>query len=84
MVRTLSQLKESIELLIEQQGLSAPCATFIFTNEDVFFLDEEGNPQAQPMEVCESVLNDLEEVDYIYEQIFAIIDEKLQSLGVIK
>ena len=84
MARTLSQLKESIELLIEQQGLSAPCAAFIFTNEDVFFLDEEGNPQSQPIEVCESVLNDLEEADFIYEQAFSIIDERLQSLGVIK
>ena len=36
MNRTLQQLKESVEKLIEQQGAEASCAAFIFTKEDVY------------------------------------------------
>ena len=34
MARTLQQLKESVERLIEQQGNDAPVAAFVFTNDD--------------------------------------------------
>lgn len=41
MYRTLQQLKESIEYLIQHQGKDAPVAAFIFTKEHVVEMNEE-------------------------------------------
>ena len=41
MYRTLSELRDSINELIEQQGENAPCAAFVFTGNDVFEYNEE-------------------------------------------
>lgn len=80
MARTLQQLKESVERLIEQQGKDAPCAAFIFTNEDVFDLDEEFNPHYYTIEQSELILNEVDELDYIYETIFECIDDEKVKL----
>jgi hypothetical protein len=77
MARTLQDLKESVEKLIEQQGKDAPVAALIFTNEDVFESNEYGEEQYYPLEVCERVLNEVEENDWIYEQIFDFIQDQL-------
>lgn len=80
MARTLQQLKESVERLIKQQGKDAPCAAFIFTNEDVFDLDEEFNPHYYTIEQVEHILNEVDELDYIYETIFECIDDEKVKL----
>lgn len=77
MARTLSQLKERIETLIEQQGPDAPVAAFIFTNEDVMELDDQFEPQYFSIDFCEQVLNEVDENDWIYEQIGECIDEEI-------
>lgn len=84
MARTLQQLKESIEILINQQGASAPVAAFIFTNEDVFTWSEDGGDQV-PVErnIADQILNDIEETDYIYTQIFDLIDDELRQRNLI-
>lgn len=76
MARTLQQLKESVERLIEQQGKNAPCAAFIFTKEDIFELDNEYNPHHYTLEQAEWILNEVNEIDYIYETIFECIDDQ--------
>jgi len=83
MARTLQQLKESIERLIEQQGADAPVAAFIFTNEDVFTWENDGGDQV-PVDrnIAEKVLNEVEDIDYIYTQVFEMIDDQLSSLGI--
>ena len=83
MARTLQQLKESVERLIEQQGADAPVAAFIFTNEDVFTWENDGGDQV-PVDrnIAEKVLNEVEDIDYIYSQVFDMIDEQLSSLGI--
>ena len=83
MARTLQQLKESVERLIEQQGADAPVAAFIFTNEDVFTWENDGGDQV-PVDrnVAEKVLNEVEDIDYIYTQVFEMIDDQLLSLGI--
>jgi hypothetical protein len=43
MAQTLQQLRDSVDLLIEQQGLTAPCSALIFTREDVYEIDENGD-----------------------------------------
>ena len=80
MARTLQQLKESIEKLIEQQGKDAPVAAFIFTNDDVFVMDEDNNPDPVRREIAETVLNELEDYDHIYTEIFDVIEEELKQI----
>lgn len=80
MARTLQQLKESVERLIEQQGNDAPVAAFIFTNEDVFVMDEDNNPDYVSREIAETVLDNVEDYDYIFTEIFNIIEEELMQI----
>jgi hypothetical protein len=80
---TLKQLKERVENLIKNQGEDAPVAAFIFTNEDVFVMDEDGEPQYQPIDLVSLVLEAIEDSDGIYEEIFSHIDFELQERGVI-
>jgi len=75
MNRTLQQLKESVERLIEQQGAEASCAAFIFTKEDVFEMDDDGNEVYFDEETTNSVLNDLDETDYLLSKAFDCIDD---------
>jgi len=75
MNRTLQQLKESVDRLIEQQGADASCAALIFTKEDVFTMDENGEEVYCSEEITNKVLNDLDETDYILEKAFDCIDD---------
>ena len=85
MARTLQQLQESITRLIEQQGPDAPVAAFIFTMEDVFLIDEDTLEETPlPVDVCADVLNEVEDSDYICEQVFEMIDDELTRKGVKK
>ena len=79
MNRTLQQLKESVERLIEQQGADASCAAFIFTKEDVFNMDDEGNQVALSGIIINKVLNDLNETDYILEKAFDCIEDYIEE-----
>ena len=80
MTRTLLQLKESVERLIEQQGNDAPVAAFIFTNEDVFVMDEDGNPDPVQREIAETVLHNVEDYDHIFTEIFNIIEQEIRDV----
>lgn len=85
MARTLQQLQESIARLIDQQGPDAPCAAFIFTMEDVFLCDKDTLEETPlPVDVCADVLNEVEDSDYICEQVFEMIDDELTRKGVKK
>jgi membrane-anchored protein YejM (alkaline phosphatase superfamily) len=80
MTRTLQQLKESVERLIEEQGNDAPVAAFIFTNEDVFVMDEDNNPDPVQREIAETVLHNVEEYDHIFTEIFNTIEQELKEV----
>jgi hypothetical protein len=84
MNRTLQQLKESVERLIEQQGAEASCAALIFTKEDVFTMDENGEEVYCSEEITNKVLNDLDETDYLIEQAFNCIEDALKDYEVLK
>jgi len=75
MNRTLQQLKESVEKLIEQQGANASCAAFIFTKEDVYEMDDDGNDVYFSEEITNKVLNDLDETDYVLAKAFDCIED---------
>ena len=80
MAHTLQQLKESVDSLIEQQGNDAPVAYWIYTNEDVFVMDEDGNPDPVQREIAETVLNNVEEYDHIYTEIFNVIEQEIRDV----
>ena len=80
MNRTLQQLKESVERLIEQQGPDASCAAFVFTKEDVFEMDENGDEAYYSEEITNTVLSDLDESDYMLEQAFDSIRDFLNYI----
>lgn len=79
MNRTLQQLKESVERLIEQQGADASCAAFIFTKEDVYDMDDDGNNLYFSEEITNEVLNDLDESDYILNRLFDCIEDYIKE-----
>ena len=72
---TLQQVKESVETMIESQGKDAPVAAFIFTQEDVFELDIEGNPIDFPLDDIDLALNQIEESleEYINDKVFVLL-----------
>ena len=75
MNRTLQQLKESVDRLIEQQGPDASCAALIFTKEDVFVLNDDGEEVYFDEEITNKVLNDLDGNDYLIEKAFDCITD---------
>ena len=87
MYRTLSELRNSIDNLIQQQGENAPCASFVFTKEDVFFYpkDENGIEDLDTQvhlnaEDTDDVLLELGGCDYIYEQVFEVIEDEVKRV----
>ena len=79
MNRTLQQLKETVDRLIEQQGAEASCAALIFTKEDVFEMDENGDAFYVSEEITNKVLNDLDETDYVLEKAFDCIEDYIKE-----
>jgi hypothetical protein len=87
MFRTLSELRDSINSMIESQGENAPCAAFVFTKEDVFFyptgedgfvnLDEQIHLNDDD---TDEVLLELGSCDYMYQQVFEIIDDEVRRV----
>jgi hypothetical protein len=80
MNRTLQQLKESVDSLIKQQGADASCAALIFTKKDVFTINDEGEEVYFSEEVTNTVLNDLDESDYMLEQAYDCIADFLKYI----
>ena len=83
MNRTLQQLRESVDRLIEQQGVEASCCAFIFTKEDVFEMDKNGEEVYFSEEITNKVLRNLDESDYILEQAFDCIEDYIRVAGVL-
>ena len=80
MYRTLSELRDTINQLIESQGEDAACAAFVFTQHDVFEFNEETNQEEYfPSLFTQDVLADVGGSDYIYEQIGEVIDDSIRD-----
>ena len=85
MYRTLSDLRNRINQLIEKQGEDAPCAAFVFTKEDVFVSNYEGGDIVEEYlndDDTDEVLVEVGECDYIYEQVCEIIDDEVARLKI--
>jgi hypothetical protein len=87
MYRTLGELQESVNRLIENQGKDAPVAAFVFTKEDVFYypIGEDGFEDLDTQEHLnaedtDDVLTEVGGCDYIYEQVFEIIEDEVRRV----
>jgi hypothetical protein len=82
---TLANLRDRVNQLIENQGEDAPCAAFIFTNDDVFIWREDNEDQIPVnRKVAFEVLNSIEEdYNYLYSEIFDCIDRELRERGLL-
>ena len=78
MYRTLAELRDSINSMIESQGENACCAAFVFTQHDVFEFNEETNQEDYfPTLFTQDVLADVGGSSYIYEQVGEMIDDAI-------
>ena len=77
---TLKQLQERVNKLIEQQGETAYCAAWIYTKEDCYLKDNNGDYFAEQNtvedpEVIERIFDEVGNIDYIYQVIQECVDE---------
>ena len=75
---TLWHLQQRVNKLIEQQGEDAHCAAWIYTKEDCFLTDDNGEqeyPCDKHPELAERIFNDVGNIDYIYTVIQECVDE---------
>ena len=79
---TLKQLQERVNKLIEVQGEDAHCAAYIYTKEDCFLTDNNGD-QEYPCDkhpvLAEAIFQDVGNVDYIYQVIQECVDEATEE-----
>ena len=76
MFRTLSELRDIINNLIDDQGEDAPCAAFVFTKQDVFAWNEEEEVYFSTL-FTQDVLADVGGSSHIYEQVGETIDDAI-------
>jgi len=76
---TLSELRDRVNRLIEQQGEDADCAAWIYTKEDCHLKDENGDfdydNNVEDPEVLERIFDEVGNIDYIYTLIQDCVDE---------
>ena len=82
MAQTLQQLRDSVDLLIEQQGLTAPCSTLIFTREDVYEIDENGDFLYLEESITNKVLEYLNDTEVVLQKAFDCISDYIEDLKV--
>ena len=85
---TLKDLKESVDLYIEEQGEDALCSAWIYTKYDVVFCDEEGDLVMHESKTRSYVLRNLWYCDSVHTIINDCIEccvkeyqKDLQALG---
>ena len=74
----LKDLQERVNKLIEQQGEDAECAAWIYTKEDIYRVDEDGEYDyyaSDNPELVERVFDDVGNIDHIYTVIQECVDE---------
>ena len=81
---TLKQLQQRVNQLIENQGEDAHCAAWIYTKEDCYLKDNNGDYFAEQNtvedpEVVERIFDDIGNIDYIYQVIQECVDEVVEE-----
>jgi hypothetical protein len=82
MYRTLQQLQDAVQQLIEDKGPNSSCAAFLFTSNDVFYLDndDDGGEIYLNESDADHVLRMIGKCDYIYEQVGEFIDDEVRRI----
>ena len=80
---TLKQLQERVNKLIENQGEDAHCAAWIYTKEDCYLRDVDGELNYdlnvdEPF-LVRSIMRDVADNDYIYQIIQESVDEATEE-----
>ena len=80
---TLSQLRDRVNQLIENQGEDAHCGAWIYTKEDCHLKDENGefdyDNVVEDSDVVERIFDDVGNIDYIYQVIQECVDEVVEE-----
>ena len=80
---TLKELQERVNKLIEVQGEDAHCAAWIYTKDDCYVRDLDGelnyDLNVDEPEVVERIFNDVGNIDYIYQVIQECVDETTEE-----
>lgn len=86
MYRSLSNLRDSVNRLIAEQGADAPVAAFIFTKNDVFYYEMDDYSLNEEHHLndddTDEVLEDVGGCEYIYQQIGEIIDDEVRRIRI--
>ena len=76
---TLKQLQDKVSRMIEQQGEDAECAVWIYTKNDCYLKDEDGNVDynnnVEDPTLVRRIFDDVGNNDYIYQVIQESVDE---------
>ena len=80
---TLKELQKRVNQMIEQQGEDAHCGAWIYTKNDCHLKDEDGeidyeNNVEDPF-LVRSIMEDVGNIDYIYQVIQESIDEATEE-----
>ena len=80
---TLKELQQRVNQMIEQQGEDAHCAAWIYTKNDCHLKDEDGefdyNDNVEDPFLVRSIMEDVGNIDYIYQVIQESIDEATEE-----
>lgn len=79
---TLKQLKDRVDLMIQEQGEDAPVAYWVFSANDVLTMNDDGDEVYYSEEITGKVLTEVHEGDYIYEQIAECIEDEINRINV--
>ena len=80
---TLSQLRDRVNQMIEQQGEDAQCAAWIYTKEDCHLKDENGeidyDNNVEDPKVIERIFYQVGDCDHIYTCIQDAVDDATEE-----
>ena len=80
---TLKQLQANINLMIKEQGEDAECAAWIYTKNDCYLKDEDGNTDydntVEDPALLARIFDDVGNIDYIYQVIQESVDEVVEE-----
>ena len=80
---TLKELQDRVNCLIADLGPDAHCAAWIYTQNDCYLKDENGEfDDGQTVEdpfLVRSIMRDVGNVDYIYQVIQESVDESTEE-----
>ena len=76
---TLKELQQRVNNLIEEQGEDAHCGAWIYTKEDCYLKDKDGeidydNNIEDPL-IVNRIMDEVGNIDYIYQVIQESVDE---------